>query len=76
MLTQPEAPPSAAEESTPRFDKQFRTQNAALREKFLTDHEARKRGVMEEKYRFGEVMAELIGPAEHHSRELVTKLES
>ena len=31
---------------------------------------------MEEKYRIGEEMAELIGPAEHHNRELVTKKES
>ena len=76
LLTQPRAPPSAAEESTSRFEKQFRTQNAALREKFLTDLEAKKRGVLEEKYRIGEVMAELIGPAEHHNRELVTKQES
>ena len=51
LLTQPEAPPSAAEESTSWFEKQFRTQNAALREKGLTDLEAKKRGVMEEKYR-------------------------
>ena len=76
LLTQPEAPPSAAEESTSWFEKQFRTQNAALREKFLKDVEAKRRGVTEDKYRIGEVMAELIGPAEHRNRELVTKQES
>ena len=31
---------------------------------------------MEEKYQIGEEMEELIGPAEHHNRELVTKQES
>ena len=31
---------------------------------------------MEEKYRIGEEMEELIRPAEHHNRELVTKQES
>ena len=31
---------------------------------------------MEEKYRIGEEREELIGPAEHHNRELVTKQES
>ena len=72
LLTQPEAPPSAAEGSTSWFEKQFRSQNAALLENFLTDLEAKKRGVTEEKYRIGEVMAELIGPAEHRNRELVT----
>ena len=76
LVTQPEARPSATEESTSRFEKHFRTQNAALREKFLTDLEAKKRGVTEEKYRIGEVMAELIGPGEHHNRKLVTKQES
>ena len=76
LLTQPEAPPPAAEESTSRFEKRFRTQNAALQEKFLTDLEAKKCGVMEEKYRIGEEIPELIGPAEHHNRELVTKQES
>ena len=62
MITQPEAPPPAAEESTSRFEKQFRTQNAALPEKFLVDLEAKKRGVMEEKDRIGQERGELIGP--------------
>ena len=76
LLTQPEAPPPAAEESNSRFEKQFRTHNAAPRVKFLVDLEAKKRGVVEEKYRIGKEMAQLIGPAEHHNRELVTKQES
>ena len=76
LLTQLEPLSAASGELTSWFETKCRSQNAALREKFLTDLGAKKRGVTEEKYQIGEVMAELIGPAEHRSRELTTKQES
>ena len=45
LLTQSEVPPSSAEESTSWFEKHLRSRDAALRENFLADLEAKKRGV-------------------------------
>ena len=75
LINQPEAPPFSAEESTSWFEKEFRSHNAAVREKFFTELEAKEPGVKEEKYLIGEVMAEIIGPAEHRSPELIAEQE-